>query len=214
MARVKQTPAENFNKPLAVRLRALIDESGHSKADLGKEIGVSRQAINDYTLGNSVPDANNLLKLAKYFGVTSDYLLGLEPTRAHEQAGFAASLGITDATMQRLQQAIGYLHEGNMDINDALNALLASSKLPAFLVDLSKIAEMKNERQRMEKSQSAEEYYKHIIMANNLTAATYKNEKAVFLQPQAYVDYRMYLAKKSFDEIADDILNRLIEKEV
>lgn len=47
-----------------------------------------------------------------------------------------------------------------------------------------------------------------------LTAATYKNEKAVFLQPQAYVDYRMYLAKKSFDEIADDILNRLIEKEV
>ncbi|MFQ9126511.1 MAG: hypothetical protein ACLR4Z_06620 [Butyricicoccaceae bacterium] len=54
---------------------------------------------------------------------------------------------------------------------------------------------MKNERQRMEKSQSAEEYYKHIIMANNLTAATYKNEKAVFLQPQAYVDYRMYLAK-------------------
>ena len=101
-----------------------------------------------------------------------------------------------------------------MDINDALNALLASSKLPAFLVDLSKIAEMKNERQRMEKSQSAEEYYKHIIMANNLTAATYKNEKAAFLQPQAYVDYRMYLAKKSFDEIADDILNRLIEKEV
>ena len=81
MARVKQNPAENFNKPLAVRLRALIDESGHSKADLGKEIGVSRQAINDYTLGNSVPDANNLLKLAKYFGVTSDYLLGLEPQR-------------------------------------------------------------------------------------------------------------------------------------
>ncbi len=40
-------------------------------------IGVSRQALNDYCAGNSVPDANNLTKRARYFRVSADWLLGL-----------------------------------------------------------------------------------------------------------------------------------------
>jgi len=77
MARTKQNPKENYNKPLAVRIRKLTEQSGLSKAALAENIGVSRQALNDYCAGNSVPDANNLTKLAKYFRVSADWLLGL-----------------------------------------------------------------------------------------------------------------------------------------
>ena len=78
MARVKQNPAENFNKPLAVRLRALIDESGHSKADLGKEIGVSRQAINAIETGKFDPSIWLAYDLSKLFDTTIEDFFDFE----------------------------------------------------------------------------------------------------------------------------------------
>lgn len=106
MARVKQNPQENYNKPLAVHLRQLIDEK---KVDgkkltmlqLSKAVGVSRQAINSYTLGESVPDANNLAKLAQFFNVSTDYLLGLTSTRNIETQGISAlDLGLSEEAIE------------------------------------------------------------------------------------------------------------------
>ena len=104
MARVKQNPQENYNKPLAMRLRELIEKKGLSMLQLAKEIGVSRQAINSYTLGESVPDAHNLAKLASYFDVTSDYLLGLSPTKRFETHGITAlNLGFSEKAVDTLR---------------------------------------------------------------------------------------------------------------
>ena len=104
MARVKQNPQDNYNKPLAVRLRELIEKKGLSMLQLAKEIGVSRQAINSYTLGESVPDANNLTKIAEYFDVSTDYLLGLSPVKRIEtQAISALNLGFSEKAIDVLQ---------------------------------------------------------------------------------------------------------------
>lgn len=53
-------------------------EKGLSQIQLAKETGISKSAIGFWETGERVPNAQAVVVLAKYFGVTSDYLLGLE----------------------------------------------------------------------------------------------------------------------------------------
>ena len=54
-----------------------------SQEELAAQTGVSRQAVSKWELGESSPDVNKLLALARAFGVTTDHLLddGEEPVR-------------------------------------------------------------------------------------------------------------------------------------
>lgn len=59
------------------RLYELRSEHGISQVQLAKEIGFSRSVLGYWEKGTKVPNANAIIALAKYFDVTSDYLLGL-----------------------------------------------------------------------------------------------------------------------------------------
>ena len=60
------------------RLRMLRNEAKLSASQLGKEIGVSDAAIINWE--NNINDIKGeyIVKLAKFFGVSADYRLGLE----------------------------------------------------------------------------------------------------------------------------------------
>lgn len=49
-----------------------------SQFELAKRVGVSQKAIDFWEKGINEPKASYIIELAKTFGVTSDYLLGLE----------------------------------------------------------------------------------------------------------------------------------------
>lgn len=51
---------------------------GLSQQKLGDAVGLARNTICQYESGNRVPDVDTLIKLADYFGVSVDYLLGRE----------------------------------------------------------------------------------------------------------------------------------------
>ena len=55
-----------------------------SQEELAAQVGVSRQAVSKWELGEAAPDINKLLALAKAFGVTTDHLLNEneEPERS------------------------------------------------------------------------------------------------------------------------------------
>ena len=58
-----------------------------SQEELAARVGVSRQAVSKWELGDATPEVDKLLALAKAFGVTTDELLsGDEPAGAKEQA--------------------------------------------------------------------------------------------------------------------------------
>lgn len=59
------------------RLVELRTEKGLSQVRLAKEIGFSRSVLGYWEKGTKIPNANAIIVLAKYFDVTSDYLLGL-----------------------------------------------------------------------------------------------------------------------------------------
>lgn len=58
------------------RLRELRKEKGLTTTELGEIIGCSNPTITNYERGYRKPDPETLLKLADYFGVSVDYLLG------------------------------------------------------------------------------------------------------------------------------------------
>jgi len=69
---------------LAKRLRELRIEKSLSQSDIAKIVGVSQQAIGNYESGTRTPDPDTIIKLANFFSVTTDYLLGLADISKHQ----------------------------------------------------------------------------------------------------------------------------------
>ncbi len=67
---------ENFKE----RLKQLRTDLGISQSVLAKEIGVTRAAVNAWELGKGYPNVLCLVALARYLNISTDYLLGLNPT--------------------------------------------------------------------------------------------------------------------------------------
>lgn len=61
---------------LGDRLRRLRLEKKLTQEELGKKINVTKVSISGYEKGNRTPDTETLQKLADFFNVTTDYLLG------------------------------------------------------------------------------------------------------------------------------------------
>lgn len=62
---------------MRLKLKNLRLQKDINQADLGRIVGVGKTTISNYETGYSVPDLDTLIKLAEYFQVTTDYLLGL-----------------------------------------------------------------------------------------------------------------------------------------
>jgi len=58
------------------RLSELRRKKRLTQKELGKVFGLSKQAISSYEKGDSAPTHETLKKMAEFFGVTTDYLLG------------------------------------------------------------------------------------------------------------------------------------------
>lgn len=64
------------------RLKLLRKELKKTQSDLANILGITVSAYGNYELGQREPDNANLVKLARYFNVSTDYLLGLSNERS------------------------------------------------------------------------------------------------------------------------------------
>lgn len=58
------------------RFKELREERGLNQSDIAKELGVIKQAISNYEKNDREPEFADLVKIANYFNVSIDYLLG------------------------------------------------------------------------------------------------------------------------------------------
>lgn len=68
----------NKNMEIGNIIRQLRKEKKLSQTELAREIFTTQDTISLWELGKSLPDAMSIVKLAKFFDVSADYLLGLE----------------------------------------------------------------------------------------------------------------------------------------
>ena len=62
----------------AERLKSLREEEKLSLRDLEKKIGINKDILSRCERGVRSPNGEELIKLANFFRVSTDYLLGLE----------------------------------------------------------------------------------------------------------------------------------------
>ncbi len=65
---------------LGERIRMLRESVNLSQMELSRRVDISQSAIARYELNKTEPKASDIVKLADFFGVSADYLLGLSET--------------------------------------------------------------------------------------------------------------------------------------
>ena len=65
-------------KTFGTKLRELRKEHGLGQIKLAEILGVSKSIISLWEIGTCEPTLSKLIDIAKFFGVTIDYLAGLE----------------------------------------------------------------------------------------------------------------------------------------
>lgn len=69
---------DKANTKLAKRLQDIISDP----KGLAKHLNVSIQAINQYKQGTAFPKVENLIKIADYYNISLDYLIGITDTKS------------------------------------------------------------------------------------------------------------------------------------
>lgn len=62
----------------ADRIKALREARGWTQAELARRMNMTRNGINSWEQGLSMPSPQSLVDLARLFSVSTDYLLGVE----------------------------------------------------------------------------------------------------------------------------------------
>jgi HTH-type transcriptional regulator, competence development regulator len=99
---------------LGDRLRKLRLDKKLTQEELGKKINVTKVSISGYENGNRTPDTETLQKLADFFNVTTDYLLG-RTDKPNPPEGDDKELG-TLARINQLIKEYGIEQMGFFDI--------------------------------------------------------------------------------------------------
>ena len=65
-------------KMTSERIKALREARGWTQAELARRLSITRNGVNSWEQGLSMPSPACLVDLAKLFSVSTDYLLGVE----------------------------------------------------------------------------------------------------------------------------------------
>lgn len=99
------------------RLKLLREEKGLIQKDIAKLLNVSIPAINQYESGKRDMSTETVIKLAEYFNVSTDYLLGKSDIRNPEElknvkfanAGGLDTKGLDEDDLLELQRQVEYM---------------------------------------------------------------------------------------------------------
>lgn len=58
------------------RIRDLREDKDLRQIDVSKATGIDQKTLSNYETGKTNPDSYSIIKLADFFGVSTDYLLG------------------------------------------------------------------------------------------------------------------------------------------
>ena len=187
--------------PFAKRFCMLMDtaEPRLSQEQLGKIIGVSKSAIAFYRDGRSQPDYSNLIKIAKYYNVTTDYLLGLTESKSYDSDIRIACdyTCLPEYSIRDIRQLLHNSFEDPLTLQkrrSGLSAMLESPFAPDLLDAPRKIVELVGNA-----SLSVEEITKDAEKADDLgDLLALKNELDALIQTIEFSVYRSGEVWKSF----------------
>ena len=67
-----------MNKTIGERIKEIRNESKLNQSEFGKSISVSQDTVSLWEKGKSLPNTEYVILICRRYGVSADYLLGLE----------------------------------------------------------------------------------------------------------------------------------------
>ena len=65
------------------RIRDLREDRDLRQIDVATATGIDQKTLSNYETGKTNPDSDSIIRLAEFFQVTTDYLLGYSGTNLH-----------------------------------------------------------------------------------------------------------------------------------
>jgi DNA-binding XRE family transcriptional regulator len=91
---------------------------------LAKTLNITRQAVGNYKSGQSSPDFNTLVKIAKYFNVSTDWLLGTSKVRSQDTdlKAVCEYTGLSQKAIELITSPFVHAHSLDCSISNALES--------------------------------------------------------------------------------------------
>ena len=126
---------DNYLSPFPRRFRLLIDETRVSQQEIADHVGVTRQAIAQWKDGKTNPDVYSFVKIAEFFKVPYEYLLGETDSKVRENMKLADELKLSDEAINRLLEWATAEKENKSDVprSEVLSDLLSSDDFEKFI---------------------------------------------------------------------------------
>ena len=95
---------ENYASDFPLRLRKLIERRNTTITALARELKISRQAVSQYVDGAAQPNIEKLVSIARFFHVSTDYLVGLSDYEEKTSEGITAQdMGLSEGFARGLR---------------------------------------------------------------------------------------------------------------
>ena len=88
-------------------LRSLRKQSGLTQSELGRRVGLSKAVVSKYENGMGYPTFDTLIRIARIFSVTTDYLLGVESGNILDVSG------LSDSQLEAVQRTVNEFKKVN-----------------------------------------------------------------------------------------------------
>ncbi len=118
---------------LAKRLKELREAKGVSQEEVAAAVGLARLSVSNYERGTRTPDADILAKLAKFYAISSDYLIGQTDERIDHERDILEVTGLSKEAFERLCEFHRYGH------SEWLNKIIVSDNFFTALDTLTNV---------------------------------------------------------------------------
>ena len=210
----KEKPFASYK--FGTRFQTLLKNDDEEK--LSKYLDISSSSFRQWIGGYTLPTADKLLKLADYFNVTIDYLLGKDDYPTHEATDIYRKIGLSEKAINNLQiiksNRIG-LHYANKPLIEFADKLISHELFVKMIVALYEYAEEANVDLEERMITGSIVYEALLLVSDNDTIDNETHEK--LLSIGSYIDRGMGSAiaekEKSLNEFFKNICKNIADPE-
>ena len=134
----KPNPAkkERYHEPFPTALRYLMRKNGETQEDIKGILGLAnRQSVTGYVDGSTEPTPDKIIAVAKHYGVSADYLLGLGELPDTNPGSRAAKeyTGLSEGAVAALHALMTDYNGADKQLLDVFSGIIADEGFQDFL---------------------------------------------------------------------------------
>lgn len=88
------------------RIRALREDRDLRQMDVSIATGIDQKTLSNYETGKTNPDSYSIMRLAEFFGVSTDYLLGYSKFNIKSNGDIASRLEKIETELRELKTSL------------------------------------------------------------------------------------------------------------